>query len=335
MKRLDATPEGVEEATGLLAAGDLVALPTETVYGLGADALNPGAVARVFDAKRRPSFDPLIVHLADPPGAGRDAFGVLAEPVAAALAAALWPGPLTLVVSRPAWVPGLVTSGLETVGVRVPDHDATRAVIRGLDGLRPGLPGAVAAPSANPFGGVSPTRAGHVAVPCAAVLDGGPCRTGVESTVVRVEAGEAVVLRWGGTPAETLERALREAGLPGAVREADPGGPLASPGRLDRHYAPRTPLTFLPRGGDPPAPPPRTGLLFCGERPRSAGLFAVEEDLSAGGDLVEAAAGLFAAMHRLDAAGLDAVVAVGVEEAGLGRAINDRLRRASRKPDHV
>ncbi len=334
MKKLDATPGGIAEATRLLAAGGLVALPTETVYGLGADALDAEAVARVFEAKARPSFDPLIVHLADPPLPGRDAFGVLDEPVAGALAAALWPGPLTLVVPRPAWIPGIVTSGLETVGVRVPDHDATRAVIRGLDAKRPGRPGAVAAPSANPFGGVSPTRAEHVAVPCDAVLDGGPCRTGVESTVVRVDDGRAVVLRWGGHPGEAIAAALRAARLPEAVTEAAPGGPLASPGRLDRHYAPGTPLRLVPAGEEVPAPEnPRTALLFCGKPPRSADAFAAAENLSASGDLREAAANLFAAVRRLDAGGFDAVVAVGVEERGLGRAINDRLRRAaSRKP---
>ena len=162
------------------------------------------------------------------------------------------------------------------------------------------------------------------------MLDGGPCRTGVESTVVRVEDGRAVVLRWGGHPGEAIAAALRAAGLPDAVTEAAPGGPLASPGRLDRHYAPGTPLRFVPAGEEVPAPEhPRTALLFCGKPPRSADSFAGAESLSPSGDLVEAAANLFAAVRRLDAGGFDAVVAVGVEERGLGRAINDRLRRAA------
>lgn len=337
MLRLDSTPEGIAEAVRRLAAGGLVALPTETVYGLGANALDAEAVARVFEAKERPSFDPLIVHLADPPGprSVADPFGVLENPVAAALAAAFWPGPLTLVVPRPEWIPGIVTSGLETVGVRVPDHAATRAVIRGLGAERRALapgdarPGAVAAPSANPFGGVSPTRAEHVTVPCDAVLDGGPCATGVESTVVRAGARGAVVLRWGGLPGEAIAEALSAAGLPATVEEAAPGGPLASPGRLERHYAPGTPLRFFEPGQALPPPNPRTALLFCGKPPRSADSWARAENLSPAGDLVEAAANLFAAVRRLDAGGFGAVVARGVEARGLGRAINDRLRRAA------
>ncbi|BAM03004.1 L-threonylcarbamoyladenylate synthase [Phycisphaera mikurensis] len=326
-RRLEDTAAGVAEAARLLAAGGLVALPTETVYGLAADALDAGAVARIFAAKQRPRFDPLIVHLADPPAAGRDFFGVLDDPIAAALAAGAWPGPLTLVVPRPGWIPGIVTSGLDTVGVRVPDHAATRAVLRGLDAARPGRPGAVAAPSANPFGGVSPTRAEHVAVPCDAVLDGGPCRTGVESTVVRTTERGVLVLRWGGLTGERIAALLAGAGVPARVEEARPGGPLASPGRLERHYAPGTPLRLLAAGEPWPPPDPRAGVLAFG--PFDPAGWGGEENLSPSGDLVEAAARLFAAVRRLDAAGLASLVAAPVPDAGLGRAINDRLRRAA------
>lgn len=308
----------------LLATGGLVAFATETVYGLGANALNADAVAKVFAAKQRPSFDPLIVHVPEPAAAWELVAGgnSAVPPLARALADDFWPGPLTLVLPKARAIPGIVTSGLDTVGLRVPDHDQARRLLSAA-----GVP--VAAPSANPFGGVSPTRAQHVTVPCDAVVDGGPCRTGVESTVVGFDhAGGAVVLRLGGTAVEELERVTG-----GAVPVARPGAKLTSPGMLERHYAPRTPLHLV---ADTRAVTParradeRLGVLvFDPVGFNDPAGFAQQFVLSPGGDLVQAAARLFDTLRRADDAGLDGLVATPVPEVGLGRAINDRLRRAA------
>jgi L-threonylcarbamoyladenylate synthase len=307
----------IAEAAAVLRRGGLVAFPTETVYGLGADAFNPRAVARVFEVKARPSFDPLIVHLAD--AAERDRVSATDDPRVAVLAARFWPGPLTLVLPRRPEVPDLVTAGLDTVGVRVPAHPAARAMIAAA-----GTP--VAAPSANPFGYVSPTTAAHVAELLGPavdlVIDGGPCRVGVESTILSL-AGEApLLLRPGGVPREALEEAL---GVPLAVA-GRPERPLA-PGQLPRHYATRTPLTILAgEAGPGPGSHRRVGLLAW--RGAAAGYAAVEV-LAPDGSPETAAANLFAALRRLDAAGLDLILAEPCEETGLGHAIMDRLRRAA------
>ncbi len=331
----------VARAARWLADGELLGMPTETVYGLACHAFDAAAAARVFEAKRRPSFDPLIVHVASTDNAWRMIGEQAAPTTARALADAFWPGPLTQVLPKPAELPRIVTSGLETVGVRVPAHPLAQRLIEALDDLlreraitKDTAPsrarvGGVAAPSANVFGGVSPTRAEHVAVPCRAVLDGGPCATGVESTVVQPhDDGTVTVLRLGGTTLEQLAEVVGE----GNVRVAKPGEKVTSPGMTERHYAPRTPLTLVHRLErlDPASlGNQRVGVLtLTGERGRGMG-FAAAEVLSKRGDLVEAAANLFAALHRLDAAGLDRVVAEAVPEEGLGRAINDRLRRAS------
>jgi L-threonylcarbamoyladenylate synthase len=309
-------PAAVEEAAAVLRGGGLVAFPTETVYGLGADAFRPVAVARIFEVKARPSFDPLIVHLAD---AGElERVSPSEDPRIAVLAARFWPGPLTLVLPRRPEVPDLVTAGLDTVGVRVPAHPAARRLIAGA-----GTP--VAAPSANPFGYVSPTTAAHVAELLGSavdlVLDGGPCRVGVESTVLSLAGKRPVILRPGGVPREALEEAL------GVSAEVATRGerPLA-PGQLDKHYATRTPLRILP-GRAGPAPRGRVGLLAW--REASATGYAVVEVLAPDGSAETAAARLFAALRRLDAAGLDLILAEPCREAGLGHAVMDRLRRAS------
>jgi L-threonylcarbamoyladenylate synthase len=326
-RRLDAAvPGAIAEAAALLERGGLVAFPTETVYGLGADALDPRAVARIFEAKARPTFDPLIVHLAEAAWLSRVVEG--ADPRAARLAARFWPGPLTLVLPRTARVPDLVTAGLPTVGVRVPDHDAARALISAA-----GTP--VAAPSANPFGYVSPTTAEHVAEQLGdrvdAILDGGPCRIGVESTIVSLASGAPVVLRPGGVTADEIADLLGE---PVAVRRrthSAPGDehPRDAPGQLERHYATRTPLRVL-EAGEPVVPPKtaaRVGLLtFAREAPRG---FAAVERLAPDGRLATAAANLFAALRRLDALGLDLLQAEPCSEEGLGSAIMDRLRRCA------
>ena len=318
----------IQDAGNIIRGGGLVAFATETVYGLGANALDAAAVAKVFASKGRPSFDPLIVHVADAAAAWALAdLEKLPEPgreVPGALAAAFWPGPLTLVLPKrdggAGGVPGIVTSGLGTVGLRVPAHPVARALIAAA-----GVP--IAAPSANAFGGISPTRAEHVKVACDRVLDGGPCATGVESTVVGFDEAGPVVLRLGGIAVEAIEAVV---GRPVGV--AQPGEKIASPGMLDRHYAPRTPLRLVSRLED--VDPGTLGggaaglLSLRGERGRGMG-FRVIETLSPTGDLTAAAAVLFEAMHRLDAAGLNVIVAEAVPDEGLGRAINDRLRRAA------
>jgi L-threonylcarbamoyladenylate synthase len=296
-----------------------VAFPTETVYGLGADALNPRAVARVFEVKGRPRFDPLIVHIAEAEQVHRLVTEV--PPAAAALMRHHWPGPLTCVLPRATLVPDIVTAGLDTVAIRLPDHPVARALI-----TEAGTP--LAAPSANRFGHVSPTDASHVRDELAGrvdlVLDGGPCPTGVESTVISFRTDPPTLLRPGGLPRESIERLIGPVKALAAGHVADRP---AAPGMTERHYAPRTPLLLAP--ADPP-PKGRVGWLRLTEPPADHG-YATVEVLSSGGDLVEAAARLFAAIRRLDEAGLDAIVAEPVPDHGLGLAINDRLRRAAHR----
>jgi L-threonylcarbamoyladenylate synthase len=312
-----ADPAALREAASVLRRGGLVAFPTETVYGLGADAFNPIAVARVFEAKARPFFDPLIVHLASEGDLAR--VSPSEDPRVRALGARFWPGPLTLVLPRRPEVPDLVTAGLETVAVRVPAHPAALALIA-ASGT------AIAAPSANPFGYVSPTTARHVAELLGGavdlVLEGGPCSVGVESTILSLVGEVPLILRPGGLAREALEEAL---GL--SLEVAAPTKRPLAPGQLSRHYATRTPLRLLP--GPAGARPPEAGRvgLLAWSAP-SPGYAAVEV-LSPDGSKEEAAAGLFAALRRLDAAGLDLILAEPCNEAGIGHAIMDRLRRAA------
>ena len=313
----------VAEAARILRDGGIVAFPTETVYGLGANALSPEAVARIFEVKRRPSFDPLIVHVADVAAARRAVRST--DSRFDRLARAFWPGPLTLVLERHPDIPDLVTSGLSTVGVRVPAHPAALRLLS-----EAGVP--VAAPSANPFGYVSPTTAAHVVDSLGDgvdfVLDGGPCQVGVESTIVSLETEPPTLLRPGGTPREAIE-----ATLGGGLAERTPRGGSAnapdSPGQLESHYAPRTPLTLLPLGiaASVSSTNARVGALVFREAP--VGPFCVVECLAPDGRDTTAAARLFAALRRLDTAGLDHIVAESCPETGLGRAIMDRLRRAA------
>lgn len=297
-------PDDLARAAALLRAGRLVAFPTETVYGLGADARQGAAVAAVYAAKGRPEFNPLIVHVPDMAAAERIA---VFDADAQALAAAFWPGPLTLVLPL---APGhglssLVTAGLSTVAVRVPAHPVAQ-------GLLAAFGGPVAAPSANRSGRISPTRAAHVLAGLsgriAAVVDGGPCGVGVESTILGL--GPARLLRPGGLPAEVIEAAL---GRPLLPPEA---GKISAPGQLLSHYAPTAAVRLN-------AETARDGEVYLGFRDRGGDL-----NLSPSGDLAEAAANLFDHLHRLDATGRPIAVAP-VPDRGLGRAINDRLRRAA------
>ena len=310
----------------MLRTGGLVAFPTETVYGLGANALDARAAARIFEAKARPSFDPLITHLAEV--ADLESLVGSVPPGVAALAARFWPGPLTLIVDRPAVVPPIVTSGLATMAVRVPDNEYARRLIAAA-----GVP--VAAPSANRFGQLSPTRAEHVVRGLGGavdvVLDGGPTRCGIESTIVDARGERPVVLRLGALPVEELEKVTG----PVTIRPGSSGQPVA-PGTLAAHYAPRTPLRLLGASGttsasaaDVAGPAVGAGRGYLAFRDRPAGDWAAVEVLSASGDLTEAAARLFEALHRLDAAGVSEIVAEPVPDTGVGRAVNDRLRRAA------
>jgi L-threonylcarbamoyladenylate synthase len=348
------TTESLERAAELLALGQLVAMPTETVYGLAGDAFNPTAVARIFAAKERPTFDPLIVHVA-PIAAAEDPIDALAgrevidatrldaaaRARAVTLMRAFWPGPLTLVLPRHARIPDLVTSGLPTVAVRVPRHPVALAL---LAVARTPL----AAPSANRFGRISPTSAEDVQAELhdrlALILDGGRCRIGVESTVVAVEpGGELRLLRPGGTPAEEIERVT--GARPIAVSR--PTGAAPSPGMLDSHYAPTKRLILLggPAGDPDDAAlrgielPARLGLLArAGDPAERAHRFALATRrevevrvLSSTGDLEESARNLFAALRALDGSAAELLFAEPcTDERGLGWAIRDRLQRAAR-----
>ncbi|MEM9929857.1 MAG: L-threonylcarbamoyladenylate synthase [Bacteroidota bacterium] len=313
-------------AAAYLRSGALVALPTETVYGLGANALDEAAVAKIFSAKNRPSFDPLIIHQSS---AERIfAYATSVPPAAQRLAEACWPGPLTMVLPKKREVPDLVSAGLPTVALRVPSHPDTLEVLRQVD-----FP--VAAPSANPFGFVSPTTAQHVADQLAdkidLILDGGPCRVGLESTIVRFAEGQTTVLRKGGLPLEKLEEVLGHAVV---VRTHGSSRPEA-PGMLSRHYSPGNKLelfpTYLP---DHPLPPHSAWIIFGHGGPSiqtSANGHITIYDLSPQANFEQAAQQLFSILRLMAAKGYQQVAVEMLPEEGLGQAINDRLRRASAK----
>lgn len=313
-------PQAIQEAAEIIRTGGLVAFPTETVYGLGADACNPIAVARIFEVKNRPSIDPLIVHVADAEEARL--YGDFSYRFAPELMTKFWPGPLTMVVRRSGVVPPIVTAGLDTVAIRVPSHPSALALIQAAGR-------AVAAPSANPFGYVSPTQADHVSEQLAdridLILNGGPCTVGVESTILSLAEPTPRILRAGGVTVEQLEAVV------GALEHsAEQGARPEAPGQLRRHYATRTRLQIL-RDDDPRAKPgqdERVGLLTLVPLHRLLPYASVEV-LSDSGDMREAAANLFAALRRLDSQGLDRLVAHPIPEIGLGVAIMDRLRRCS------
>jgi L-threonylcarbamoyladenylate synthase len=301
----------IEAAARCLAAGGLVAFPTETVYGLGADAGNGEAIARLYAAKGRPSFNPLIAHVSDVAAAKRLAqFDAAAEK----LAAAFWPGPLTLVLPKRSdgGVADLALAGLDSVAVRIPAHPIARALLAAFKGP-------VVAPSANRSGHVSSTSAAHVLADLRGridmVIDAGPCAVGVESTIVGL-LGEPTLLRPGGLPRDKIEAVL---GAPLAMAAITDDTPLA-PGMLSSHYAPKTRLRLDADGA-------RDGeaLLAFGPAPKSG----VTLNLSPSGDLIEAAANLFSHLRALDASGAPGIAVMKVPHEGLGEAINDRLSRAA------
>jgi L-threonylcarbamoyladenylate synthase len=319
---LTADAPAVAEAARCLRGGGLVAFPTETVYGLGADATDARAVARLYEAKGRPSFNPLIAHVGDLAAARRLAqFDGAAE----RLARAFWPGPLTLVLPRATGCPvaDLATAGLDTIAVRVPDHPVARDILHAA-----GKP--VVAPSANRSGHVSPTTAQHVLADLRGradlIVDAGPTPVGVESTIVAC-LGTPMLLRPGGLPRAAIERVLGHA-LAEAPARAGIAAP-AAPGMLASHYAPRTRLRL-----DANSVAPGEALLAYGPAlPDGTARAARVLNLSTTGDLVEAAANLFSHLRALDAAAASAIAVMPVPEAGLGEAINDRLRRAAAPRD--
>jgi L-threonylcarbamoyladenylate synthase len=310
---LKADSAAIAAAARCLGQGGLVAFPTETVYGLGADARNGEAVARLYAAKGRPSFNPLIAHVANAEAARRLArFDAAAE----RLAAAFWPGPLTLVLPRrpDCGLADLALAGLDNVAVRVSAHPVAHALLEAFDGP-------VVAPSANRSGHVSPTSAAHVLADLRGridmVLDGGPCTVGVESTIVAC-LGEPALLRPGGVAREEIERVLgRALALPAVADEAPP-----APGMLSSHYAPKARLRL-------DAEAPRAGEAFLAFGPGAPAATGMTLNLSPRGNLIEAAAKLFSHLRTLDASGVASIAVMRVPHEGLGEAINDRLKRAA------
>jgi L-threonylcarbamoyladenylate synthase len=348
MTLLSASETDLRRAAEAIRAGLLVAFPTETVYGLGADAFNQAALARVFAAKGRPRFDPLIIHIAALETLDRladlSALPPLLREKALVLSRRLWPGPLTLALPKRSVVPDLATSGLPTVAIRFPDHPVALRLIRLSTA-------AVAAPSANRFGSLSPTRAEHVLEQLGDridfIIDGGQTTVGVESTVLDLSGGAGSgsqaaprLLRPGGVSRETIEALIGAVELPGPGDGALP----VSPGQVKSHYAPRTPLS-LHSPGAMAALQHRQGelYLFFSEAARDAWLAKQNGPetpppesapaLSRSGDTLEAAARLFELLHRLDRLGASRIHAEEAPEEGLGAAINDRLFRAAAQKD--
>ena len=312
-------PEAISRAVELLRGGQVVGMPTETVYGLAGDGLNPVALARIFEVKQRPLFDPLILHFVD----AEAAFELIADvpETARELARRFWPGPLTLVLRKKDVVPDLATSGLPNAAVRVPAHPVAQALLRAFGGP-------LAAPSANRFGRISPTDALAVQAELGGdvplILDGGPCAVGLESTVLSLAEEQPMLLRAGGIPLEEIEAVV------GPVQHATPvdDRPQA-PGQLKHHYAPRKPLRLVSSATEIP-PEADIGLLLFGS-PRWADTYScVVENISPDGDLREAAANFFRALRSLDDnPRVTALYAMALPARGLGLAINERLERAA------
>ncbi|MBL6775859.1 MAG: threonylcarbamoyl-AMP synthase [Candidatus Puniceispirillum sp.] len=312
--------QSIADAAALLQVGKLVAFPTETVYGLGADATDAAAVARIFAAKQRPAFNPLISHIAT----AEAAFALGQKtPIAAALAAAFWPGPLTLILTRHAECPVamLTTAGLDRLAVRVPAHDGAQRLLRAF--AKP-----IAAPSANPSGQISPSRAEHVVKGLDGrvnlVLDGGPCENGLESTIVDCTGPGARLLRPGGITRDALAAALATAGCNPEIDTANPlddGEKPVAPGQLTSHYAPRSSVRLMAKTQEA-----NEELIGFGS---VKGAGKLNLNLSPSGNLIEAAANLFSMLHAADAIHAKTIAIAPIPADGLGEAINDRLRRAA------
>ena len=321
-KIYQANSENIEMAAAIIRSGGIAAFPTETVYGLGGSAFNATAAAKIFEAKKRPFFDPLIVHIADIEtlkDITQDTGKRLME-----LSENFWPGPLTIVVRRGRAIPDIVTSGLPTVAIRMPSHPVALELIR-----RAGVP--IAAPSANPFGALSPTRAEHVLEGLGKnieiILDGGPCEVGLESTIVKIEDERTILLRPGGLPVEEIQRVV------GKIDMADNTGAEA-PGMLPYHYAPLKPVKIFASSKDMDFGDKDAAFLLFKEPEGGLPDFLDKERLavmSSTGDLKEAAAAVFQSLHKLDASSAKKIYAEAVPQEGLGLAVMDRLIKASRK----
>jgi len=311
--------EIIRQAAEMIKKGGIVAFPTETVYGLGADAFNPLAVARIFEVKRRPYFDPLIVHVANPVDVGKLVKEIPSN--AKKLIESFWPGPLTVVLLKEENIPDIVTAGLSTVAIRMPNHPMALSLI--IESKCP-----IAAPSANPFGYLSPTTADHVREQLGdqvdLILDGGPCPVGVESTIVSFLEEEPRLLRPGGVSLEEIESIIRKVKI-----SPIEGDKPSAPGMLPKHYAPRTPIVLDWDKKNLDLLEDRKIGYLAFQEPKNYLKFQSIEVLSKNGDFREAATHLFAAIRRLDALNLDLILAEPIPEVGLGRAIMDRLRRAS------
>ena len=309
----------VSEAARLLKDGEVVAIPTETVYGLAGNAFEPKALAKIFAAKERPTFDPLIVHIADIAQLTDIAKDI--PDSAYRLAEAYWPGPMTIILPKKDCIPDLCTSALPSVAVRFPSHPIAQAIIK-----ESGLP--LAAPSANLFKHVSPTTAEHVAAQLAdriaGIVDGGPCSVGVESSIISL-VGEPTVMRPGAITPEMFKAILGEVKIKESTSK--PGQPMLAPGQCDTHYRPQVPLYY----GEVPAGytlPEHTVRIAFGTQ---AGPIPATVNLSATGDMVEATSKLYAFMHDLDDPKFDLILVDPIPNTGVGMALNDRLKRASIK----
>ncbi len=310
-------PASVERAVAALRAGDVVAFPTETVYGLGADALNSVGVAKIFEMKKRPRFDPLIIHIGQKEWLPSFTKGVPLQ--AQRLIERFWPGPLTIILEKQSVIPDLVTAGLQTVAVRMPSHPVALHLINSL-----GRP--IAAPSANPFGYMSATRATHVARmfenKLSLVLDGGPCSFGLESTIVAIKESQVFVRRYGAVSLEDLRDFV------GDVHEKAKHGAVDSPGQLPYHYAPHRPLTIIKTLDEVKA---SASSLLLFRTPSKMPVSKHMRILSPDGDLREAAANFFSYLIELDREDADIIYAEQIPEIGLGKAMMERLRKAARK----
>ena len=336
MKLLPTSPESIRQAAEILKNGGLVAFPTETVYGLGADAFNPQALAKVFEVKGRPHFDPLIIHIASIETLEKVAdLSLLSKEKQKKLfllAEKLWPGPLSLILPKNKNIPGIATAGLPTAAIRFCDHDAAQKLIALSSG-------AVAAPSANPFGSLSPTRAEHVQDKLGnkidMILDSGPTRIGIESTVLDITSENIKILRPGGVPKEAIEKIIGN--ITDTLVNADGTAGLVSPGQLKSHYAPSKPLSVLSKQEIINQPyEADNAFLFFDALTKEAWLETQKPDkaiaikvLSETGIALEAASRLFETLHDLDNTKVSRIFAQLAPDEGLGKAINDRLKRGS------
>lgn len=317
----------VEEAAHLLASGQVVGIPTETVYGLAGNAYEPKALAQIFAIKERPTFDPLIVHICE-----IDQLKDVAKDIPEAaykLAEAYWPGPMTLILPKKDCIPDLCTSALPSVAVRFPSHPVAQEIIR-----KAGVP--LAAPSANLFKHVSPTTAQHVADQLAdrgiaGIVDGGPCQVGVESSIISLVGETPTVLRPGAITPEMVEKVLGKVDIRESTSK--PGQPMAAPGQMDTHYRPQVPLFYgkVPAGTKLPAHTVRIAFGNQAAPMGANGPVPATLNLSESGDMLEATAKLYAYMHDLDLPEYDLILVDEIPNVGVGMALNDRLKRASIK----